>query len=138
MTTTQKLTANQESFAQFIADGKNQSDAYRAAYPNQKSSPKTQSEAASRLMSNSKVLAKVAELKSKLEAKILWKREDSVKALSVIAKEDDLPTAARVSAIKELNAMHGFNEPIKFDLQSKDGTMSPTAIQFIYPEIDDN
>ena len=61
-------------------------------------------------MSNVKVMSRVAELKAKLEAVSIWSRADSVKVLSDIAKELDEPTSARVSAIKELNLMHGFNE----------------------------
>jgi hypothetical protein len=40
--------------------------------------------------------------------------------LAKIAKEDpEAPHSAIVSAVKELNAMHGFNEPSKVDIGVK-------------------
>ena len=108
-----KLTAQQEKFAQLIADGKNQSEAYRQTYDTSNYTPKSVNEAASKVMRNIKVYTRVNELKAKLEAKSIWKRKDSVQVLSEIAKEMEQPTSARVSAIKELNLMHGFNEAQK-------------------------
>jgi len=58
------LTPKQEKFAQSVVSGMNQSDAYRAAYkvrPNTK--PETVNQAASRIMSDSNVAARVAELR---------------------------------------------------------------------------
>ena len=60
----------------------------------------------------------------------MWEREDSVRVLAAIATEDqDAPHAARVSAIKEINAMFGYNAPAKVDHTSSDGSMSPAASQ---------
>ena len=55
-----ELTPKQEKFAQSVVSGMNQSDAYRAAYkvrPNTK--PETVNQAASRIMSDSNVAARV-------------------------------------------------------------------------------
>jgi hypothetical protein len=110
-----KLTAKQEAFAQGIADGLGQADAYRMAYDAANMKDETVYPNASRLMSNSKVLARVAELKSQVAEKQLWTREMSVKGLMSayrIALEAKASTGM-TAAVKELNIMHGYNEPTK-------------------------
>lgn len=118
------LTPKQEKFAQCIADGMSQADAYRTAFDvGIKTKAETCQANASRLMANSMVVARVAELRERLTVKALWTREKSVLALEKVLEEG--PHAAQVSAVKELNLMHGFNEPIKVDHTSSDGSMSP-------------
>ena len=110
-----KLTAKQEAFAQAIADGLGQADAYRFAYDAEQMKDETVYPNASRLMNNSKVAARVAELKSQVVEKQLWTREMSVKGLMSayrIALEAKTSTGM-TAAVKELNIMHGFNEPTK-------------------------
>jgi len=121
------LTAKQEAFCQAIADGMTQADAYRTAYNAVNTKPSTVQENACRLMADSKVAARVAELRSKLAQKQLWTREMSVKALVRAYKvaEDGGQSTAMTAAVKELNAMHGYNAPSKVDLSSSDGSMSP-------------
>ena len=114
-----KLTAKQEAFAQAIADGLGQADAYRTAYDAENMKDETVYPNASRLMSNSKVAARVAQLKSQVVEKQLWSREMSVKALVQAYKEGN--GAVKVSAVKELNAMHGFNAPQKIDVTGELG-----------------
>jgi hypothetical protein len=66
-------------------------------------------------------------LKAEIAEKQLWTRENSVKALIgayKVAKEGN-NASGMTGAIKELNAMHGFNAPVKVDHASTDGTMSP-------------
>ena len=60
------LTAKQELFVQKIIEGMNQADAYRAAYSSKNMSDKTIHEAASRLVRDSKVAARLAELREQL------------------------------------------------------------------------
>jgi phage terminase small subunit len=110
-----KLTAKQEAFAQAIADGMGQADAYRFAYDAENMKDETVYPNASRLMNNSKVAARVSELKSQVVEKQLWTREMSVKGLMSayrIALEAKTSTGM-TAAVKELNIMHGFNEPTK-------------------------
>ena len=110
-----KLTAKQEAFAQAIADGLGQADAYRFAYDAEQMKDETVYPNASRLINNSKVAARVAELKSQVVEKQLWTREMSVKGLMSayrIALEAKTSTGM-TAAVKELNIMHGFNEPTK-------------------------
>lgn len=110
------LTAKQEAFAQAIADGRNQSDAYRAAYSAGKMKAETVNSKAYELSKNGEVTARVKELRSALADKALWTREDSVQGLADIARAGYTKPNEIVAAIKELNAMHGFNEPTKHEL----------------------
>ncbi len=105
------LTAKQEAFCQGIADGLGQADAYRAAYDAEGMKDNTIYPLASKLMKNSKVAARIAELKSEVQEKQLWSREMSVKALVQAYREGS--GSVKVAAVKELNAMHGYNEPTK-------------------------
>ena len=117
-----KLTAKQEAFAQAIADGMTQADAYRKAFnvrPGTK--PDSIYDSASKVMGNPEIAHRVSELKEKLTAKSLWSREMSVKALvkAYQMAEKGTNPQAMTGAIKEINAMHGFNAPQKIDLNAE-------------------
>ena len=122
-----QLTPKQEAFAQAIADGMRQAEAYRLAYNAEKMKAESVHVNASKLMADAKVAQRVDELKAALAEKALWKREDSVAVLSEVAlnTHGDAKYSERVSAVKELNAMHGYNEPAKIDITSSDGSMAP-------------
>jgi hypothetical protein len=119
-----KLTAKQEAFAQAIADGLGQAAAYRTAYDTTNMKDDSIYPLASKLMSNTKIAARVGELKAQLQSKQLWSREMSVKALVQAYKEGN--GSVKVSAVKELNAMHGYNAPQKIDLN---GELNITRIE---------
>ena len=109
-----KLTAKQEAFCQGIADGLGQADSYRAAYDAEGMKDNTIYPLASKLMKNSKVAARIAELRESVQEKQLWSREMSVKALVQAYREGS--GSVKVAAVKELNAMHGYNEPAKLNI----------------------
>lgn len=109
-----KLTAKQEAFCQGIVNGLGQADAYRAAYDANEMKDNTIYPIASKLMKNDKVATRIAELKSQIQEKQLWSREMSVKALVRAYNEGN--SSAKVAAVKELNAMHGYNEPAKLSV----------------------
>ena len=112
------LTAQMELFAQAIADGMNQTEAYRIAYSTGNMIPKTVWEKAAKLAAHGKVRARIAALKADLADKQLWSRAQSVEALKRaldLAEKSQQP-AAMTSVVKELNNMHGFNEPKRLDL----------------------
>lgn len=112
------LTAKMEKFAQAIADGMNQTDAYRLAYSAGGMTAKTIWTKASSLSAQGKVRARIAALKADLADKELWTRAKSVEALKRaldLAEESQHP-AAMTGVVKELNNMHGFNAPKKLDL----------------------
>lgn len=105
------LTAKQEAFCQGIADGLGQAEAYRAAYGCEDWKDNVIYSKASVLMKNGKVMERIRELRSEVQEKQLWSREMSVKALVQAYKEGS--GSVKVAAVKELNAMHGYNEPTK-------------------------
>lgn len=116
-----KLTSKQEAFAQGIADGLGQADAYRFAYDAESMKDESIYPQASKLMKNPKVATRIAELKAQVADKQLWTREMSVKGLISayrIALEAKTSTGM-TAAVKELNIMHGYNEPTKHSVELK-------------------
>ena len=111
-----KLTDKQEKFAQAIADGKTQADAYRLAYDVSKFKPEAIHVNASKVAADTKVALRIESLKAEIAAKQLWTREQSVAILAAIAGDCEVKASEKVSAIKELNSMHGFNAPTKTEL----------------------
>ena len=57
----------------------------------------------------------MAELRNNLEATQLWRRCDSVRALVGVVKHGDAKHSDIIAAVKELNLMHGYNEPVKIE-----------------------
>ena len=115
------LTPKQEAFAQAIAQGKTQADAYRVAYEAGKMKDSTVWSKASVLMADGKVTARVDELRKSLAKRELWTREMSVKALIGAYKEGT--AAVKINAVKELNAMRGFNAPTQLSVTTR--TLDP-------------
>lgn len=134
------LTPKQEKFAQCVADGMSQADAYRNSFDcSPTTKPETIQKRASELMSDGVIAGRVKELREKLAERALWTREDSVNVLKSIATDEfNAKPAERVSAVKELNAMHGFNAKQVIDHTSSDGTMTPrpTRIELVAPQAD--
>lgn len=109
------LTSRQDAFARAVAEGKSQAEAYRIAYPkSERWKDSAVWSAASRLMVDSKVSARVAELRAELAEKSLWSRERSVEILAEIAAAGE-KDGDRVRAVAELNKMHGFLAPEKVE-----------------------
>ena len=114
------LTPKQEAFAQAIADGNNQAEAYRLAYDvGPRTKPETIYKRASELMANGAVAGRVEHLRQALAEISLWSRQQSVMALRDIVESDATP-AARIQAVRELNTMHGYHEPARFNVQMRD------------------
>lgn len=110
------MTARRERFAELIADGMSQSDAYREAYPRSLTYQKDVVwRRASELAANSEVKGRVDELRAALQKRNLWTREQSIaelqRALEMAEKSTDV-----VATIREMNAMHGFNAPQKHEV----------------------
>lgn len=122
-----KLTAKQEAFCKAYITEDTASDAYRSAYNAEKMSAKSIHEAASRLLKNSKVVARTKELKKEITKEFIWERSDSLRVLSEIAnrkpkgKKEASADKDRIASVKELNSMHGYNAPIKNQLVGADG-----------------
>ena len=64
------LTPKREKFAQCVASGMTQADAYRSAFNVDKATAKSVQELASRLMANVKVRSRVAELRAPIVEKV--------------------------------------------------------------------
>lgn len=108
------LTAKQEAFAQCVANGMTQSDAYRTAYDvSPETTAKSVNELSSRLMAVVMVKARVRELQDLLAMAEMWSRQDSVTALRDIVIDGESRAGEKTAAVKELNAMYGFNAPTK-------------------------
>jgi len=122
------LTVKQEAFAQGIADGMTQADAYRAAYDAESMSDNAIYVEASKLIDNPNVAQRVKELKDALAERVLWTREMSVKALVQTFKESS--GSVKVACVKELNQMHGYNEATKVHVEGNIGVVH-------YPGLDD-
>jgi hypothetical protein len=126
-----RLTAKQEAFIDAVASGLDNSAAYRKVYYAEGMKPETVNRAAHSVANNPKIATRIAEIrkeiKEELIEKILWTREDSVKALRSVIEHPDKPSDI-VSAVKELNAMHGFNEAIKIHQTGNDG---PRVIEIL-------
>jgi hypothetical protein len=118
-----KLTEKQESFAQLIAGGNTQADAYREAYDAENMTNDSVHQEASRVIKNLKVATRVKQLKEELEIHALWSKLDSVKVLSQIAKKGERE-GDKVNAVKTINSMHGWDKQV-IDHTSSDQSMSP-------------
>ena len=87
------LTEKQEAFAQNIIMGMSQADAYRNAYNTKKMSDKTVWENASRLINNSKVKARVNELRAQVAQKAIMTAEERLKFLSKVINGEECEVA---------------------------------------------
>ena len=69
-------------------------------------------------MATPEITHRVKELRAKLEEKAIWTREMSVKALVQAYKVAQVQNSSTgmAGAIKELNAMHGYNAPKQVEL----------------------
>jgi phage terminase small subunit len=89
-----------------VIEGMNQADAYRAAYPNNKMSDKTIWEAASRLMKNDKVLARLSELRNELAKPTIMSAQRRLEWLTeVVNGNEDI--SDKLKAVDIMNKMTG-------------------------------
>jgi len=102
----QKLTAQQEKFAQAIAlEDMNQADAYRSAYNTSKMTSETLWVKASELAKNDKVAVRIAELRKQAMTPKVMSAQNRREKLTELAESDD-PNVA-MKAIDLLNKMDG-------------------------------
>ena len=129
------LTNKQELFCQEVIKQHTYSDAYRIAYDCSRSTSETVNVNASKLMADANIIQRVKELKSKIESKVLYTIEKSIKrdlnlieryeaSLDVLendkSTDKDVDTAERTikfitvsgynSAQDRLAKQHGFYE----------------------------
>ena len=114
------LTANQEQFVQNVIQGMSQADAYRSAYPKQRMSDKTVHEAASRLMANSKVIARITELRNELAKPSIMSAQERLEWLTRLIQSDEESTGDKLKAADIMNKMTGeYVQKIQADVQTE-------------------
>lgn len=121
------LTPRQEKFAEAIAIGANQSDAYRMAYPVSMAwKAASVHNKASAMAKNGDVLARVEKLKEQTVALSIWRRQQSIEVLSEIALDQSMKPNDRITAVDKLNVMHGYNARDKEDSAANQLASKPT------------
>lgn len=101
------LTDNQEEFVKRVAEGMSYADAYRAAYPKQRMSDKTIWEAASRLMKNDKVVARLKELRDLSAKDTIMSAQKRLEWLTEAIADKDIAINDKLKAIDIMNKMQG-------------------------------
>ena len=101
------LTPKQEVFARKIVEGMTQADAYRAAYSCKRMTDKTIWENASRLMADSKVQARVKELRDRINDEAIMSAQKRLEWLTKVIQNDEESTGDRLKAIDLMNKMQG-------------------------------
>lgn len=101
------LTAKQEEFAKGIAEGKTQADAYRSAYSTKRMTDKTIWENASRLMADTKVAARVRELRDMAAKSTIMTAQQRKEWLTEVINDPEIDINARLKASDQLNRMDG-------------------------------
>ena len=101
------LTAKQEQFVQNIIQGMSQADAYRSAYATNKMSDKTIHEAASRLVADSKISARLKELREQLAKSTILTVQQRLEWLSKIIQSETETTRDKLSASDQMNKIQG-------------------------------
>jgi phage terminase small subunit len=101
------LTPKQEKFCQCIIKGMNQTDAYREAYNTKNAKDETLWSNASRLMNDSKVAARLEELKKGIEKELIYSALESFNKLKEIQElalgnqlKPDLTNALKAEELK--------------------------------------
>jgi phage terminase small subunit len=101
------LTAKQEAFVQKIIEGYSQADAYRSAYNTKRMSDKTIWENASRLMADSKVTARVMELRNELAKPSIMTAQQRLEWLTQLIQSEEETTSDKLRAADIMNKMQG-------------------------------
>lgn len=112
------LTPKQEKFVRSVVAGVPQVDAYRDAYDVTSDNKNTHRVKAYDLSRQSNVSAMIEELKARAERNVVWTRQMAVEALleaADIARGQN-HSQGMTGALKELNAMYGYNEATKINI----------------------
>ena len=124
-----KLTPKQEAFAKNVASGMSQAEAYRNSYNTKDVKQSTVQENASRLMANSKVAARVEELRAVGAEKAAYTLADHLERLAELGRgaeaEGKFDAAIKAEEIRGKAA--GFHTA-KVDVTTKGESLSPPAV----------
>jgi hypothetical protein len=151
----QALEPRLEIFAQTLAEGKTQADAYRAMIPNTKAKPNSIYATAARIASKAKVRLRVLELQTESKEKFLvsviqkkeWLKqvvERSLQVEEVINRDGEVIGEFKfqggdvIRAINELNKMDGDHSAEKKEITGKDGeSLMPSGLTVTFVGVDD-
>ena len=130
----EELTAKQEAFALAYVETGNAAEAYRRAYDVRAATQhSTIYSAASRLLADSKICARVAELQDQAASLMMYTVKDAFEEYEAARKlamsEAASNPSAAVSAVNGKVKLFGLDQPSKVDHTSRDGSMSPAAHQ---------
>ena len=101
------LTPKQEKFVQSLIQGMSQADAYRSAYSTKNMSDKTIYEAASRLVADSNVSARLQELRDQMTKETIMTAQDRLEWLTRLINSDKESTTDKLKAADIMNKMQG-------------------------------
>ena len=101
------LTAKQEQFAQNIIKGMSQADAYRSAYNTSRMTDKTIHENASRLANDSKVVARITELRGQISKENIMTAQKRLEWLTEAIQSEEVSINDKLKAIDIMNRMQG-------------------------------
>ena len=110
------LTAKQENFAQCIADGFTQTEAYRRAYDCDNMDDKTICNEGYKLTNNREITARIQQLREQLAERLLFPRIERLEILKGIAKGGERD-GDRINAIKVFSEFIGDGAPIKMQVE---------------------
>lgn len=136
------LTSQQERFAQLVAEGKNQSDAYRGAYRAEKMGAKSINEEGSRLMANPDISARVAELRAEASKKTVITLEshlaelERLRDLALDAGKFDAAINAEVHRGKAKGLYVNKTEDVTDPLKRALGKMEPEKLDAVIQSLD--
>ncbi len=125
-----ELTAKQEAFALAYVETGNAAEAYRRAYDVKAATQhSTIYSAASRLMSDPKICARVSELQDQAATLMMYTVKDAFEEYEAarklaMAEGVENPSAA-VAAVNGKVKLFGLDQPTKVDHRSGDGSMTP-------------
>lgn len=113
------LTPKQELFVQGIIKGMTQADAYRSAYNCKRMADKTIHENASRLMADSKVKARVQELRDQIDKSTVMTAQQRLEWLTNLINNAEEGTTDKLKAIDIMNKMQGeYVQKITADIET--------------------
>lgn len=101
------LTPKQEKFVQSLIQGMSQADAYRSAYATKNMSDKTIHEAASRLVADSKVSARLAELREQTTKETIMSAQKRLEWLTGLINDREVSIGDKLRAADIMNKMQG-------------------------------
>ena len=101
-------------FCELMLDGRTQAKAYEEAYDAENMKVHTIRKRANELWLQPHVMRHMAEARAGLAVTSSWTRLRAVEVLVDVIEHGG--HTARINSVRELNAMHGFNEPLKLDI----------------------